>query len=80
MNATGEMIVMGAIAFAFLCLIALIVVVIVAIRKSRKKKKAAPARQLSIEEKIMILDNRLASGVITKEVYDAQKASLLKNL
>ena len=54
-----------------------IVVAIIVIKTINKKKAERP---LSLEEKIVLLNNQLSAGTITKEEYDQQKADLLKNI
>ncbi len=57
----------------FIIIIGIVVAIIVI-----DKRKAE--RPLSLEEKIVLLNNQLSAGTITKEEYDKQKADLLKNI
>ena len=61
---------------AIIVLVAIFAVIVIC--KYFKRKKAE--RPLTIEEKIVLLNNQLSDGTITKEEYDAQKADLLKNI
>jgi len=60
--------------------VALVIGIVIAIIVVKTVKKKKVERPLSLEEKIIVLNNQLSAGVITKEEYDAQKADLLKNI
>lgn len=62
---------------AILIIVGIIVAIIVTTKIINKKKTERP---LSLEEKIVLLNNQLSAGTITKEEYDKQKADLLKNI
>ena len=59
-------------------IVAIVVAIAIIVIKTMNKKKTEPS--LSLEEKIVLLNNQLSAGTITKEEYDKQKADLLKNI
>ena len=58
-------------------IVAVVAIICVLIMAMKKYKASKP---LTIEEKIVLLDNQLSAGTITKEEYDFQKEELLKNI
>ena len=69
------LVILSTIGVLFLIALAVVVLVLVTTKKSNKQ-----ARPLTLEQKITLLNDRLAAGTITKEEYDRQKAELLKSI
>lgn len=65
----------------FFLLIIIAIITITVVKKTIKLVKENKAKcPLTLEEKIVLLNNQLSAGTITKEEYDNQKAELLKNI